>query len=124
MNEKWLYKIDGLKLAGEELLVNETIFHNANGYLGVRSNFEEGYPEGYDTIRGSYINGFYDISEMKQAEKLCGMAEEKQTMLNVADGQTIRLKIDGEEFSMFRGSVLESSRLLDMREGYTTLLAV
>lgn len=119
MNEKWLYKIDGLKLAGEELLVNETIFHNANGYLGVRSNFEEGYPEGYDTIRGSYINGFYDISEMKQAEKLCGMAEEKQTMLNVADGQTIRLKIDGEEFSMFRGSVLESSRLLDMREGYT-----
>lgn len=119
MNEKWIYKISGLKLEKEELLVNETIFHNANGYLGVRSNFEEGYPEGYDTIRGSYINGFYDISEMKQAEKLCGVAEEKQTMLNVADGQTICLKIDGESFSMFEGTVLESSRWLDMREGYT-----
>lgn len=119
MDEKWLYKISNLKLEEEELLVNETIFHNANGYLGVRSNFEEGYPEGYDTIRGSYINGFYDISEMKQAEKLYGMAEEKQTMLNVADGQTICLKMDGEEFSMFRGTVLESSRLLNMREGYT-----
>jgi len=119
LNEKWIYKISNLKLDDEDLLVNETIFHNANGYLGVRSNFEEGYPEGYDTIRGSYINGFYDIVEMKQAEKLYGMAEEKQTMLNVADGQTIYLKIDGEEFSMFQGTVLESSRWLDMREGYT-----
>lgn len=119
MDEKWLYKISKLKLDEEDLLVNETIFHNANGYVGVRSNFEEGYPEGYDTIRGSYINGFYDIAEMKQAEKLYGMAEEKQTMLNVADGQTIYVRIDGEEFSMFQGTVLESSRLLNMREGYT-----
>lgn len=49
----------------------------------------------YDTIRGSYINGFYDIAKMPQAEKLCGLIEEKQTMLNVADPQTIRLKING-----------------------------
>lgn len=119
MSDKWTYKINDLKLDNEELLVNETIFHNANGYLGVRSNFEEGYPEGYDTIRGSYINGFYDIAEMKQAEKLYGMVEEKQTMLNVADGQTIRLRIGEEEFSMFQGAVLESSRWLNMQEGYT-----
>lgn len=119
MNSKWIYKIEDLKLEPEELLVNETIFHNANGYVGVRSNFEEGYPEGYDTIRGSYINGFYDIAEMKQAEKLYGMAEEKQTMLNVADGQTIRLFLDGEEFSMFQGTVLSSSRWLNMQEGYS-----
>ena len=50
MSEKWIYKIDDLKMDNEALLVNETIFHNANGYIGVRSNFEEGYPEGYDTI--------------------------------------------------------------------------
>ena len=102
MSEKWIYKIDDLKMDNEALLVNETIFHNANGYIGVRSNFEEGYPEGYDTIRGSYINGFYDIAEMKQAEKLYGMAEEKETMLNVADGQTICVYLDGEKFSMER----------------------
>lgn len=119
MDSTWIYKIDNLNLDNEELLVNETIFHNANGYLGVRSNFEEGYPEGFDTIRGSYINGFYDFADMKQAEKLCGLAEEKQTMLNVADGQTIRLTVDGEAFSMFEGTVLESSRWLDMQNGYT-----
>lgn len=116
---KWIYKINDLKLDNDSLLVDETIFHNANGYLGVRSNFEEGYPEGYDSIRGSYINGFYDIAEMKQAEKLFGLVEEKQTMLNIADGQTIRLILDGEEFSMFEGTVLESSRWLNMAEGYT-----
>ena len=119
MNEKWIYKINDLKLDNESLLVNETIFHNANGYIGVRSNFEEGYPEGYDTIRGSYINGFYDVAEMKQAEKLYGLAEEKETMLNVADGQTIRIYLDKEKFSMFDGEVLSSSRWLDMQNGYT-----
>ena len=82
---KWVYQIENIGLSNEQCLLNETVFHNANGYIGVRSDFEEGYAKGYDTIRGSYINGFYDIAKMSQAEKLCGLAEEKQTMLNVAD---------------------------------------
>ena len=119
MSSQWVYEIRDLDLDNPSCLVNETIFHNANGYIGVRSNFEEGYPENYDTIRGSYINGFYDIAKMPQAEKLCGLIEEKQTMLNVADPQTIRLKINGEVFSMFEGTVEESSRSLDMARGIT-----
>lgn len=117
--DRTIYKINDLSLDNDELILNETIFHNANGYIGVRSNFEEGYKDGYDSIRGSYINGFYDFAEMKQAEKLCGLCEEKQTMLNVADPQGIKLKIEGENFSLFEGEVLESSRWLDMDEGYT-----
>jgi alpha,alpha-trehalose phosphorylase len=116
---KTIYKIENLKTENSALLLNETLFHNANGYIGIRSNFEEGYPEGVDTIRGSYINGFYDFAEMKQAEKLYGLTEEKQTILNVADTQGIRLFLDGEEFSMFRGTVLHSERTLDMAGGYT-----
>ncbi|MDR0690282.1 MAG: beta-phosphoglucomutase [Spirochaetaceae bacterium] len=116
---KTLYKIENLELEGSALLLNETLFHNANGYIGVRSNFEEGYPEGFDTIRGSYINGFYDFAEMRQAEKLYGLTEEKQTILNAADTQGIRLFLDGEEFSMFRGTVPHSERTLNMAEGYT-----
>ena len=117
--DRTIYKINDLSLDNDELILNETIFHNANGYIGVRSNFEEGYKDGYDSIRGSYINGFYDFAEMKQAEKLCGLCEEKQTMLNVADPQGIKLKIEGENFSLFEGEVLESSRWLDPDEGYT-----
>lgn len=117
--DRAIYKINDLSLDNDELILNETIFHNANGYIGIRSNFEEGYKEGYDSIRGSYINGFYDFAEMKQAEKLCGLCEEKQTMLNVADSQGIKLVIGDEAFSMFEGEVSESSRWLDMEKGYT-----
>ncbi|MDR2045149.1 MAG: family 65 glycosyl hydrolase [Clostridium sp.] len=113
------YKVSPLPLDPQSLILHETIFHNANGYLGVRANFEEGYPKGYGTIRGQYINGFYDFASMPQAEKLCGLVEEKQTMLNIADTQGIRLMLDGEEFSMFQGTVLESSRTLDMKKGIT-----
>lgn len=101
------------------LLLHETLFHNANGYIGVRSCFEEGYPEDYTTVRGAYINGFYDFVEMKQAENLCNLTEEKQTILNVADPQGISLQIGGETFSMFSGDVLSSQRVLDMQAGTT-----
>ncbi|MDR1950093.1 MAG: family 65 glycosyl hydrolase [Spirochaetaceae bacterium] len=114
-----IYEIRDLKKDEASLTVNETIFHNANGYIGIRSNFEEGYPGGITGIRGSYINGFYDFVEMKQAEKLYGFVEEKQTMLNVADTQGIRLFLGDEEFSLFRGEVMASRRTLNMGEGYT-----
>lgn len=119
MADNFVYEVNDLRLDNDTLMLHETVFHNANGYIGVRSNFEEGYPEGYDSIRGSYINGFYDIAEMKQAEKLCGFVEEKQTMLNVADTQSIQLQIEDEIFSMFDGRVLSSRRYLDMSKGYT-----
>ncbi|MBP5159811.1 MAG: glycoside hydrolase family 65 protein [Lachnospiraceae bacterium] len=100
-----------------ELLLRETVFHNANGYLGVRNCNEEGAPEGFTSIRGTYINGFYELIDMKQAEKLCGLTEDKQTMLNVTDLQSMRLKIDNEVFSVASGQVLESTRTLDMKKG-------
>lgn len=102
------------------LLQNETLFHNANGYIGVRSCFEEGYIPGLTSIRGTYINGVYDVAPMEQAEKLFGLAEEKEVMLNVADTQGITLSVCGESFSMFEGRVLESERILDMGKGTTT----
>ncbi|MDR1900498.1 MAG: family 65 glycosyl hydrolase, partial [Treponema sp.] len=114
-----IYEVDASCLDGASLLLYETLFHNANGYLGVRSNFEEGYPEGFDTIRGTYINGFYDFNDIKQPENFFGFANEKQTMLNVADTQGMRLFIGAEEFSLFTGKVVSCTRRLDMARGYT-----
>ncbi len=114
-----IYEIKDFSLENKDLSLYETLFHNANGYIGVRSNFEEGYPASYDTIRGSYINGFYDIAEMKQAEKLCGLVEDKQTMLNVADPQGITLTLDGEPFNLFTGTILKSRRYVHMGDGVT-----
>ncbi len=119
MKNKYIYRISDPLLDNDSLLLQETLFHNANGYVGVRSNFEEGYPDGMQTIRGTYINGFYDFAPMKQAEKLYGLIEEKQTILNVADVQGICLNIDQEEFSVFDGQLLACERYLDMAAGIT-----
>ncbi len=116
-SSQFIYEKKDICLDNASLMLEETVFHSANGYLGVRACLEEGYPKDYDSIRGSYINGFYDFAEMKQAEKLCGLCEEKQTMLNVADSQGIQLLLDGEAFSMFQGTVEESRRYLDMAAG-------
>ena len=114
-----IVEINTLELTEGELTHQETLFHNANGYIGVRGCFEEGYPAGTDSMRGMYVNGMYDITDMKQAEQLCNLVNEKETMLNVADTQTIYLRIDDETFSMFEGQVSGYKRLLNMEEGYT-----
>lgn len=71
------------------LLKNESVFHIANGYIGVRGSFEEGYKDDYDSIRGTYINAFYDIEEIKYGEKLYGFPDNSQKILNVIDAQAI-----------------------------------
>lgn len=114
-----VYKIEDWKQDNDSCLLYETLFHNANGYLGVRAGLEEGYPEGYHSVRGSYINGFYDFAEMKQAEKLYGLIEEKQTILNLHDTQGIKLVLDGEVFSMWSGTVLNTYRMVHMEQGFT-----
>ncbi len=119
MNDRSIYKINDIKLDNDSLLLDESIFHNANGYIGIRSSFEEGYPPDFKTIRGQYINGFYDYADLKQAENLYGLVYEKQTMLNVADTQSIKVHFDDEVFSMFEGTVLGSSRWVDIDKGVT-----
>lgn len=103
----------------EDYFLSETLFHNANGYIGVRGAFEEGAPEGYGTMRGTYINGFYDIIPMKQAEMLCNFVDKKETMLNVSDTMTINCIVDGEIFDLNKGTVIEHVRTLDMNAGVT-----
>ncbi len=120
MEKYRIYEIENKELDNEAMLLQETLFHNANGYIGVRGCLEEGYPNNYSTIRGAYINGFYDTIKMNQAEKLYGLVEEKQTMVNVVDTQTIYLFVNGEKFSLFQGTVLSRKRYLNMDEGYTS----
>ena len=119
MDDVYVLKKRGWNPDNNALMLDETLFHNANGYLGVRGCFEEGYRPGMTSIRGQYLNGFYDFVPMKQAEKLYGFVEEKQTMVNVADTQGIRLWVGDQEFSPFEGTVLEAERTLDMRAGTT-----
>jgi len=102
-----------------ELNLHETLFNNANGYIGIRGTLEEGVPADYPTMRGQYLAGAYEIIPMKQAESLCNLVEKKQTMLNICDTQTMKLTVGGEEFVPAKGGVMDAERILDMEEGYT-----
>jgi alpha,alpha-trehalose phosphorylase len=119
MKDRKIYRLKDLSLDNQRVVLNEAIFHNANGYIGVRYDFEEGYPDGYQITRSQYINGFYDFAEMPQAEKLYGLPETKQVMLNIADTQEIRLFLEGEQFSMYSGTLLDYKLYLDMDHGIT-----
>ncbi|MCI5956426.1 MAG: family 65 glycosyl hydrolase, partial [Clostridiales bacterium] len=112
-----VYSTGGPSPTWRELALQETLFHNANGYIGVRGNLEEGLPEGVDTMRGTYLNGFYEDVPMKQAERLTNVAEDKESMINAADTQGIRFRFEGETFRQYEGELVEYERLLDMDAG-------
>ena len=97
---------------------NETIFALANGYLGMRGNFEEGYNGPPRTgLEGTYINGFYESEPIKYPEAAYGFAERSQTMLNVTNGKIIQLLVEDEPFDMLEGEVLQYQRALRLKEG-------
>lgn len=115
------WKITSSSLTEDELLVEESLFSLANGYLGVRGNFEEGYVEAMESIRGTYINAFYDDVEITYGEKQHGFPNTQQKIVNITDSQSIEIFLgkDEEPFSLFDGEVLDYSRTLHLDKGYT-----
>lgn len=103
-----------------QLAAEETLFHVANGYLGVRGCFEEGYPDGVPSVRGCYINGFYDDIELSYPERLYGFPERAQRIVNLPDVQTVLLWLDDERFDPFAGELLAFERTLDAEKGVYT----
>ncbi len=104
-------------LARGDIALMETLFHTANGYIGIRNCLEEKAPAGAATIRGAYINAFYDIKPIAYGEKLYGFPETQQTIVNVVDVQTVKLHLGKEAFDPFAGSLKAHTRLLDMAAG-------
>jgi len=93
---------------------SETIFALANGSLGMRGGFEEGFPAG---VNGTYLNGFFDETPILYGEVAYGYAKNRQVMLNIADGKPIHLTVEGQPFDLSTGTILSFERTLDMRAG-------
>jgi len=101
--------------------LEESLFHTANGYLGVRACPEEGAPAGVPSIRGTYINAFYDVKPIRYGEKLYGFPETQQGIVNLTDVQNLRLFLEDEVYEPLRaGEVLACRRTLDMERGLVT----
>ena len=111
----FLLKTEGF--SPENLSLEETLFHCANGYVGIRGNIDEGAPEGSSSIRGTYINGFFDTHPINHPEKLFGFPVIGERMLNVTDVQQLDLIVNGETVRPDPERISGWRRELDMRRG-------
>jgi alpha,alpha-trehalose phosphorylase len=116
---QYIYPVDEWKMieqrfAPQFLGQAETIFATANGYLGMRGNFEEGAPA---LESGTFINGFHELWPIVYGEEAYGFAKTGQTMLNITDSKIIRLYVDDEPFYLLTALLISFKRVLDMQAG-------
>lgn len=97
--------------------LEESLYHSANGYIGVRASFEEGYAEKGSGVPGTYLSTFHDTYPVFQPEKLHGFPETGERMLNITDAQSVHVRVDGQRFQLTDASTEHYRRFLDMREG-------
>ena len=104
----------------------ESIFALGNGYIGMRGSFEEGlkhpiHPNKgsapYNTVDGTYLNGFYESMNIEYPEPAYGYAKKYQTMLNVPNGKIIRVSVGDEELALDTGTLVDFKRTLHMDKG-------
>lgn len=106
LNDEKGWKIIETSFNRNELHHKETVFTLANGYLGVRGSFEEGYTHEHS---GTIINGVYDDVAIAGTE-----------IVNCPNWLPLTIKVAGETFRMDSGEILEYKRQLDMRLGILT----
>lgn len=97
---------------------SESLFSLGNGYIGMRGQYEEGYygREGA-SVRGCYLNGFYDSAPIHYPEGAYGYPSEGHAMLNVTDAGIMELMVEGEPFHLQRGKLHFYKRVLHMQSG-------
>ena len=105
------------------LAIDETILATQNNYLGVRANFEENVPY-QTTIRGTYINGFYDTHTIPYGESAYGFPEKGETIVNVPDAQTITLWLGETPVNLNYAKLIELKRRYHLKDGFTTRSAL
>ncbi|WP_091228246.1 glycoside hydrolase family 65 protein [Microbacterium sp. 3J1] len=113
--DAWSVGIHGLD--PDRLAHEESVFGLSNGHLGWRGNLDEGDPRG---LAGSYLNGVFEEHPMPYAEDGYGYPEAGQSVINVQNGQIIRLLVDDEPFDIRHGTITRHVRRLDLRDGTLT----
>jgi alpha,alpha-trehalose phosphorylase len=112
ISEPW--GITETRYAHQFLAQTETIYALANGYLGLRGDFEEGTPA---SKPGVFLNGFYETWPIVYGESAYGFAKTGQTIVNATDGKIIRLYVDDEPLEIHKARLLEFRRTLDWQTG-------
>ncbi len=101
-----------------ELLVDETIFSVANGYLGIRGTFTEGYGTDFE-YNQTYLNGFYDYYDYFYEENFTGFPQRGQKFVNLIDGQLMEFIVNNNAINISSCEVLSLKREYDLSLGMT-----
>ncbi len=117
------WNIESNRFDIKKLQLEESLFSLGNGYLGIRGNLEELDKEvmesfSVSSVRGTYINAFYDDVEIPYAEKGFAYPQTSQKMLNLTDTQTIKIFLGDELFTPFKGKIIDYHRTLYLKRGY------
>ncbi len=110
--DPWSIGVDGVAVS--HLAHEESVFGLSNGHIGWRGNLDEGDPRG---VAGSYLNGVFEEHPMPYAEDGYGYPDKGQSVINVPNGQIIRMFVDDEPFDVGLGTIGAHSRRLDLRDG-------
>ncbi|MFS0868077.1 glycoside hydrolase family 65 protein [Microbacterium sp. 179-B 1A2 NHS] len=97
-----------------QLAHRESVFALSNGNVGWRGLLDEGEPHG---IPGSYLNGVFEEHPMPYAEGGYGYPKAGQSVINVPNGQVLRLTVDDEPLDVRRGTLAAHEQRLDFRSG-------
>jgi len=108
----WSIGLTGLDLS--QLAHRESVFALSNGHIGWRGNLDEGEPH---SIPGSYLNGVFERHPMPYAEDGYGYPSSGQSVINVPNGQILRLLLDDEPLDVREGRVTRHEQRLDFRAG-------
>lgn len=95
----------------------ETIFAQANGYLGTRATLEDGYS---GEIEGTFINGFYDTEKIVYGESAYGYAKNRQTQLLAPNSKSINLILDNEMLDLEKSNIDNHYREINLQNGVLT----
>ncbi len=104
-----------------DLLSDETIFSLANGTLGTRGHFAEGY--GDDHFPVTLINGIYNTYPFRYEENYQGFPQVGQAIVTLPDASLMRIKTEDGYIDLTHAKLKDVKRSLDMKRGYTTRVA-
>ncbi len=107
------------RLTKEELQVDETIYSQANGFLGTRGTFIEGYGKDFG-YNQTYLNAFYDKYDYFYEENFSGFPQTGQKLINLIDGQKMLFVVEGTVLNIDQCEVISLKREYDLEKGLTT----
>jgi alpha,alpha-trehalose phosphorylase len=110
--EPWVFRETTLDV--DVLAQTGSLFALANGHLGMRATLDEGEPS---SLPGTYLNGFYESGPPSSGESAFGRPDAEDSMVSVANGTIMRLRVEGEPFDVRVGELVRHERTLDFRAG-------